>query len=83
MFSSRLKLIRRLPHLRRWVAVLLFGLLGLAAACSSLPTIVPDLAPSPDPAVQLEGARGALSATQSEAILDRLARRGPDTDIFT
>ena len=83
MFSSRLKLIRRLPHLRQWLVVFLFGLLGLIAACSSLPTIVPDLAQSPGPAVQLEGARGALSATQSEAILDRLARRGPDTDIFT
>jgi len=83
MFSSSLKLIRRLPHLRHWVAVFLFALFGLVASCSSLPTIVPDLAQSPGPAVQLEGARGTLSATQSEAILDRLARRGPDTDIFT
>ncbi|WP_296890431.1 cardiolipin synthase [Thiobacillus sp.] len=56
--------------------------LGLSA-CSSLPTIVPDLAPSPSPAVQLEGGRGTLSAAQSQAVLDRLARRGPDTDIFT
>jgi len=32
--------------------------------------------------VQLEGARGPLSAAQSKAILDRLASRGQDTGIF-
>ena len=63
------------------------GLLGLwgvlcLAGCSSLPTIVPDLARRPGPAVQLEGARGPLSAAQSKAILDRLASRGQPTDIF-
>ncbi|WP_246265335.1 cardiolipin synthase [Aromatoleum diolicum] len=47
----------------------------------SLPTIVPDLARR-DPAVQLQGARGPLSAEQSKAILDRLAARGQETDIF-
>jgi cardiolipin synthase len=81
MFSSSLELIRRLPHLWQWLGMYLFILLGLSA-CSSLPTIVPDLAQSPGPAVQLEGARGPLSAAQSQAILDRLASRGQDTDIF-
>ncbi len=50
--------------------------------CSSLPRIVPDLAARPGPAVQLEGARGPLSAAQSKAILAALASRSPNTDIF-
>jgi cardiolipin synthase A/B len=82
MLSFHLKSIRRLPHLRLWVIACLFGLFGMAA-CSSLPTIVPDLAPRSGTPVQLEGARGPLSAAQSKAILDRLKSRGQDTDIFT
>jgi cardiolipin synthase len=81
MFSSALKLVRRLPHLRQWVVVCLLALLGMAA-CSSLPTIVPDLARRPGPPVQLEGARGPLSAAQSKAILERLESRGQETGIF-
>ncbi|WP_247596918.1 cardiolipin synthase [Hydrogenophaga sp. PAMC20947] len=57
-------------------------LLGVVAGCSSLPTIVPDLARSNGPAVLLEGARGPLSMAQSKAILDGLAIRSPNTDIF-
>jgi len=82
MFSSSLKSIRRLPHLWHGLGMYLFILLGLSA-CSSLPTIVPDLARPSGSAVQLEGARGPLSAAQSKAVLDRLASRGQDTDIFT
>ena len=73
---------------RRRLAVALVGLVSLTGllwlvACSSLPTIVPDLArESGRPPVQLEGARGPLSAAQSKAILDGLASRGPATDIF-
>lgn len=65
----------------RWLAL---GLLGLACVvgCSSLPTFVPDLARRPGPPVQLEGKRGPLTAAQSKAILDALARRGQATDIF-
>ncbi|HEY2925845.1 cardiolipin synthase [Piscinibacter sp.] len=66
---------RRLNH---WLSL---GLLCLAG-CSSLPTIVPDLARRTGPPVQLEGARGPLSAAQSKAILDGLSSRGQDTDIF-
>ncbi len=51
--------------------------------CSSLPRIVPDLARGARAPVPLEGARGPLSAAQSKAILDELARRSPETDIFT
>ncbi|MDE2626214.1 MAG: cardiolipin synthase [Burkholderiales bacterium] len=57
------------------------ALLGLAG-CSSLPTLVPDLAVPRGPAVQLQGARGPLSAAQSQAILARLGSRGQPTDIF-
>ena len=81
MFSSVLKSVRRLPHLRHWLVVFLFGLFGLVA-CSSLPTIVPDLARRSGPPVQLEGARGPLSAAQSKAILSRLESRSKDTGIF-
>ena len=52
------------------------------AGCSSLPTIVPDLARTPGPAVQLQGPQGPLSPAQSQAILDRLARSGEETGIF-
>ncbi len=56
--------------------------LGLLMGCSSLPTIVPDLARPPGPPVQLEGAQGPLSAARSKAILAGLASRGQPTDIF-
>jgi len=52
------------------------------AGCSSLPTIVPDLARRPGPPVQLEGAGGPLSSAHSKAILDRLENRSQDTGIF-
>jgi cardiolipin synthase len=55
--------------------------LGIAG-CSSLPTIVPDLARRSGPAVQLEGARGPLSPAQSKAVLDRLRATGQPTNIF-
>jgi len=62
----------------------LLGLLGLCwlMGCAGLPTIVPDLARRAGPPVQLEGARGPLTAAQSKAVLDRLSSRGPDTGIF-
>jgi cardiolipin synthase len=53
------------------------------AACSSLPTFVPDLALRAGPAVQIAGPRGQLTAAQSKAILDRLARSGIESDIFS
>ena len=60
----------------------LAALLVAVAGCSSLPTIVPDMAMRPQRAVQLEGARGPLSAQQSKAVLDRLKGRGEETSIF-
>ena len=81
MFSSTPRPARHLPRLQLGLAVCLFGLFGLTG-CSSLPTIVPDLALSPGPPVQLEGARGPLSTARSKAILAHLASRGQETDIF-
>lgn len=74
----------RLQSLRHALAACFLWLSGglLLAGCSSLPTLVPDLARASGPAVQLEGARGPLSAARSKAILDRLQRRGQPTDIF-
>jgi cardiolipin synthase A/B len=67
----------------RWrVTLALAACLWALATCSSLPTLVPDLARQPGPPVPLEGARGPLSAAQSQAVLRRLEARGPDTGIF-
>ncbi|MFM9880308.1 MAG: phospholipase D-like domain-containing protein [Burkholderiaceae bacterium] len=80
---------------RRWLAL---GILALAG-CTSLPTIVPDLARSRTPstaqktaqntalntarpAAALVGARGPLTAAQSQAVLNRLKSRGVPTSIF-
>lgn len=68
----------------RVVSRRVFATLALAAAtgCSTLPTIVPDMAASSSRPATLEGARGPLSAAQSKAILARLEGRGQATDIF-
>jgi cardiolipin synthase len=81
VFSSTLKWVCKLPHMGRWLGVCLLAGLGMVA-CSSLPTIVPDLARRPGPPVPLAGAHGALSAAQSKAILERMAHRSVDTGIF-
>ena len=70
-----------------WASRLLAGL-GLAAllmalgACSSLPRLVPDLAPSRQPSTPMVGPGGPLTRAQSQAVLARLAQRAPATDIF-
>jgi len=87
MGSAAVKSVHRPPRLRHWLAVRLVGLAGLVALaglafCASLPTIVPDLGRRPGPPVQLEGARGPLSAAQSKAVLEKLASGGQQTGIF-
>ena len=67
----------------RSIALPLVGVLLALAGCSSLPTIVPDLARSEGPSPLLEGARGPLSAVQSQAVIARLKSGGEETDIFT
>ena len=52
------------------------------SACSTLPTFVPDLALRKATPVQVEGARGPLSAAQSKAVLDRLKANSQASDIF-
>ena len=61
------------------IAALSFATL---AGCASLPTIVPDMGMRSSHPVQLEGARGPLTAQQSKAILSRLESRGEHTSIF-
>ena len=65
-----------------WVTGLLVVLAALSAGCSSLPTIVPDMARRTPQRVQLEGARGPLTPAQSKAILNRLKAGGEQTSIF-
>lgn len=55
--------------------------LVLLAGCS-IPTMVPDMATRSSPPVQLDGARGPLTAKQSKAILARLESNGAETNIF-
>lgn len=70
---------------RQWrclLTVVAVGMAGLCGCSGTLPTIVPDLERRPGPPVLLEGAHGPLSAAQSKAILERLHRRSPQTNIF-
>ena len=68
---------------RRKIAGCLAAVFIIAlAGCSSLPTIVPDMARPPAQPVQLEGARGPLSASQSKAVISQLQNRGMETNIF-
>lgn len=61
------------------------GLAGLClsalVACSTLPRIVPDMAPATTP-TQVDSARGPLSPARSRAVLQELERGADDTNIF-
>jgi len=65
----------------RFQACLASLCLSLLAACSSLPRIVPDMAPATTP-IQVDNAQGPLSQTRSRAIIDGLERGADDTNIF-
>ena len=68
------------PSLTRAASACSFALL---AACSSLPTIVPDNAEAAGTTgVRIDGAHGPLSADARKRVLDRLKAAGEDTDIF-
>jgi len=56
-------------------------LLVAMAGCSTLPTIVPDMARPRNP-LQVAGAQGPLSVARSKAIIDRLQAGGEETNIF-
>jgi cardiolipin synthase A/B len=66
-----------------WLCVALITAATLGLSCSSLPTIVPDLAHRPARPVPMVGAHGPLGAERSRAILERLSRGGQPTDIFS
>ncbi|MEO7152513.1 MAG: phospholipase D-like domain-containing protein [Burkholderiaceae bacterium] len=63
----------------RWLAL---GLAFTLAGCGSLPRINPDLAYRRGTPVQLDTARGPLSAQQSKAVLDRLKAHGPEATLL-
>lgn len=63
------------------LAVPLAFCLALFAACSALPTLVPDMAHSRSP-VALDGADGPLSAARSKAIIERLQASSAPSAIF-
>ncbi|NQE50159.1 cardiolipin synthase [Herbaspirillum rubrisubalbicans] len=64
-------------------AWLLLVLLSLTlAACSSLPTIVPDMDTQSARTIQMKGGRGVLSAAQSKAVLDKLRAQNADNTIL-
>jgi len=73
-------MLNYLCHHGRPVAIAILVL--ILSGCSTLPTIVPDMARRSHPPIQLEGVHGALSVEQSRKILDRLKARGQDTNIF-
>ena len=58
------------------------GLLPLVVACTSLPSVAPGVAGAPKAPVPVGGAGGALTPSQSKAVLGRLAAAAPDTQIF-
>lgn len=50
--------------------------------CSSIPTMVPDMALESHRPLQLNGAHGPLSVKQSQAVLNRLKKDSETTNIF-
>lgn len=57
-------------------------ILLLAASCTSIPVMVPDMAMQSSQAVQMNSGHGALSPAQSKEILKKLQKNGADTNIF-
>ncbi len=66
----------------QWRMARTAALCVMLAACSSLPTLNPDMARRAAAPVQLDGPNGPLSAARSKAILKRLNASGGDTHIF-
>jgi cardiolipin synthase A/B len=59
-------------------------LMGIAvlAGCSSLPRFVPDMSRNATRPIQMAGAQGALSKSQSKAILDRIKANAIDVNLL-
>ena len=78
--SDKASMISASPFLVRLTCAALLALLG---ACSSLPTIAADAAPTGKAGVvRIDGAHGPLSPAAQKRVLDRLQAAGEDTDIF-
>lgn len=60
----------------------LLMLLSILSACTSIPTLVPDMATRPPKGVNIESAKGPLSPKQSQAILAKLQKNNENTNIF-
>ena len=56
--------------------------LTLLAACTSLPTIVPEVARGHAAPARIDGTQGPPSAERSKAILNGLKSKGTETNIF-
>lgn len=63
-----------------WLLLLMFSL--MLAACSSLPTIVPDMDSQSASTIQMKGGRGVLSEAQAKAVLDRLRAQNADNTLL-
>lgn len=71
-------------RLRSWSAAGLALLLSslMLAACSSLPTIVPDMDTQSARTIQMKGGRGVLSEAQAKAALDKLRAQNADNTLL-
>jgi cardiolipin synthase len=63
----------------RWTLLLC---VACTAGCRALPTIHPDMAPTPAARVHVEGANGWLSRERTKAVIDALKARAPDTNLL-
>jgi cardiolipin synthase len=79
--AYKVVLMPDLIRIRTWLVLLLLGVVG-CTGCSSLPSVVPDLARRSSSSVRLDDGRGPLSAEQSKTILDGLQSRSKETNIF-
>ncbi len=64
------------------VLLVLVPLLAGLVGCASPPNFADIAAETPGHTPRLEGARGPLTAAQSRAILDRLRRQNPNSDVL-
>jgi cardiolipin synthase A/B len=68
---------------KNFIAILVVILfIASSTSCSSIPTMVPDMALRSQHSIQIDGKDGPLSAKQSKAILEKLKKNGDDTNIF-
>ena len=72
----RINIIKRLATLTCLLS------LFVLSACSSIPTMVPDMAMRPSHTIELQGAHGPLTQKQSKLIIAKLKKNGEETNIF-